>query len=101
MREPQDYGRLATDLAEMARELLAQNSVQDTLNSITAHAVKLVDGCEAAGIMTVRQGEVMTLAATDAIAELSARFQAEHSEGPCREAIGQRGALVGARLTGP
>ena len=49
--EQQDYAELATGLAAMARELLAQDSVQTTLDSIAAHAVKLVNGCEAAGII--------------------------------------------------
>ncbi|MDT7637119.1 MAG: hypothetical protein QOC83_1407 [Pseudonocardiales bacterium] len=49
----------------MALDLLAQESVQDTLDQIVAHAVTLVDGCEAAGIMVVSGQLVQTVAVTD------------------------------------
>ncbi|MCP2330457.1 hypothetical protein [Actinoalloteichus caeruleus] len=47
---------LAVALAHMARSLLAENTVQDTLNRVVEHAVDLVDGCEHAGILTLRVG---------------------------------------------
>jgi transcriptional regulator with GAF, ATPase, and Fis domain len=78
---------LATALARMARDLLAQDSLQDTLNSIVAHAVELVDGCEGAGIMVVRKGRVHTLAATGDRARRSDRIQGELGEGPCFDAV--------------
>jgi hypothetical protein len=90
MSEPQDYELLATGLADMARDLMAQESVQDTLDRIAAHAVKLVNGCEAAGIMTVRRGAVSALAATDVVARDSDRAQGELGEGPCFDATVQR-----------
>jgi transcriptional regulator with GAF, ATPase, and Fis domain len=74
---------LATALARMARDLLAQETVQHTLDRIVEHAVALVDGCEAAGIVTVESGTPRTLAATNRIAAESDRIQAELGEGPC------------------
>lgn len=82
----QDYEALATGLARMARSLVGTESVRETLEQIVAHAVKLVDGCEAAGIMSVRRGEVSTLAATDDLARASDRAQGELGEGPCFDA---------------
>ena len=38
------WPELAVRLAEMARDLLAQPSVQDTLDRIVHHTVELVDG---------------------------------------------------------
>lgn len=77
---------LATALAALARDLLAQETVQATLDRIVAAAVELVDGCEAAGLMVVRGGRVTTLAATDDVARASERIQGELGEGPCFDA---------------
>jgi transcriptional regulator with GAF, ATPase, and Fis domain len=70
----------------MARELLAQNSVRETLDRISHLAVELVEGCEAAGIMVVRNGRVETVAASDGVARASDRMQDELGEGPCFDA---------------
>ncbi|WP_307849424.1 GAF and ANTAR domain-containing protein [Qaidamihabitans albus] len=51
-----------------------------------AHAVDLVDGCEASGILVVRDSRVMTLAVTDHVARVSDRLQGELREGPCFDA---------------
>lgn len=76
----------AVRLAHMARDLLAQDSVQKTLDRIVAHAVELVDGCEAAGVMTVENKQVRTLATTDDVVRASDRIQGELGEGPCFDA---------------
>ncbi|WP_244900796.1 GAF and ANTAR domain-containing protein [Streptomyces nanshensis] len=76
----------AIRLADMARDLLAQDSVQKTLDRVVAHAVDLVDGCDAAGVMTIENGQVRTLATTDAGVQASDRIQGELSEGPCFDA---------------
>lgn len=77
-------------LAAMARDLLAQQSVQATLDRIVLHAVDLIDGCDGAGILTLRGGEAITLAATDEKVRTSDRIQAELGEGPCFDAIRNR-----------
>jgi transcriptional regulator with GAF, ATPase, and Fis domain len=79
-------GKLAMDLADMARNLLAQPTVDDTLERIVAHAVELVDGCEAAGILAVQDGHVETVVATDGVVRVSDRIQGELGEGPCLDA---------------
>jgi transcriptional regulator with GAF, ATPase, and Fis domain len=81
-----EWPDFAVRLAEMARDLLAQPSVQDTLDRIAYHAVQLVDGCEAAGIMAVRRGQVHTLSASDNVVRASDRLQGELGEGPCFDA---------------
>lgn len=81
--EPEE---LATALANMARDLLAQESVQETLDRIVAHSVELVDGCDGAGVLTIRSGQIRTLAATDEVARRSDEAQAEFGEGPCLDA---------------
>jgi transcriptional regulator with GAF, ATPase, and Fis domain len=77
---------LATALAQMARDLLAQDSLQQTLNRIVRHAVDLVQGCEMAGIMVLQGRRVHTLAATDDLVRTSDRIQGEVGQGPCFDA---------------
>ncbi|MFE9399290.1 GAF domain-containing protein [Streptomyces flavidovirens] len=70
----------------MARDLLAQESVQQTLDRIGVHAVNLVDGCEDACILTIDRGEVATLSATSDLVRDSDRLQGEVGQGPCYDA---------------
>ncbi|MFF4802842.1 GAF and ANTAR domain-containing protein [Streptomyces sp. NPDC001351] len=70
-------------MALLARDLLAQDSVQATLDAIAASAVKLVDGCDAAGILAVRKGRAVTLAACGRAVQECDRLQGELGEGPC------------------
>jgi GAF domain len=50
-------------------------------------AVSLIEGCDAAGLFTVADEAVMTIAWTDnAIVELD-QVQFEHDEGPCLDAV--------------
>ncbi|GAB3686816.1 GAF and ANTAR domain-containing protein [Saccharopolyspora tripterygii] len=88
---------LAVALAHMARDLLAQGTVQDTLDRVCGHAVELVDGCEHAGILTLHgtpdqpgRRRVETLAVTSDLVRASDRIQAELGEGPCLDAAVNR-----------
>ena len=76
----------ATNLAHMARDLLAQESVQKTLDRLVDYAVELVDGCEAAGVMTVENGQVRTLSTSGDLVRVSDHVQSELGEGPCFDA---------------
>ncbi len=90
MVERYDWEVMAVRLAAMARDLLSQDSVQATLDRIVQHAVELVEGCDAAGILVVRKREVLTIAATDNVALVSDRMQGELREGPCFDATTQK-----------
>ncbi|MFE6196227.1 GAF and ANTAR domain-containing protein [Streptomyces sp. NPDC057838] len=81
-----DWQRYAEQMAVLARDLLAQDSVQATLDKIAASAVKLVEGCDAAGILTVSKGKAVTLAVFGDMVEESDRLQGELGEGPCFDA---------------
>ena len=75
-------------LANMARDLLAQETVQGTLDRIVAYAVDLVDGCEHAGILQLHGGRrVETPAVTSDLVRKSDRAQQEGGEGPCFDAL--------------
>jgi GAF domain-containing protein len=83
MASHSDPEMLAMALAGMARDLLTQETVQQTLDRIVEHAVSLVDGCDFAGILTVESGGPRSLAATHDAARESDRIQVEVGEGPC------------------
>ncbi|MET9497247.1 GAF and ANTAR domain-containing protein [Streptomyces sp. NPDC006552] len=78
-----EWREYAEQMALLARDLLAQDSAQSTLDHIAASAVELVEGCDAAGILTVRKGKAVTLAACGTMAAESDRLQGELGEGPC------------------
>ncbi|KKD07615.1 MULTISPECIES: GAF and ANTAR domain-containing protein [unclassified Streptomyces] len=73
-------------MASMARDLLAQESVDATLERITASATELVEGCDAAGILVLHDKKVETLAPTHALVTESDLLQQQLGEGPCFDA---------------
>ncbi|MCI3928521.1 GAF and ANTAR domain-containing protein [Streptomyces sp. AN091965] len=90
-----NWARFAQQMAAMARELLAQTSVDDTLRRITASATELVEGCDAAGILVLHGKDVETLAPTSQLVVDSDRLQGRVGEGPCFDAArSSRGARV-------
>ncbi|MFJ9928509.1 GAF and ANTAR domain-containing protein [Streptomyces misionensis] len=78
-----DWRMFAERLASMARDLLAQETVTDTLERITRSATELVPGCDAAGILILQSKGVRTLAPTDQVVIDSDRLQERLQEGPC------------------
>ncbi|MFJ9116869.1 GAF and ANTAR domain-containing protein [Streptomyces sp. NPDC102394] len=70
-------------MVAMARDLLAQDSVDATLERITSSAVELVEGCDAAGILVLQGRKVRTPAPTDDLVIDSDRLQERLGEGPC------------------
>ncbi|MEU2423268.1 GAF and ANTAR domain-containing protein [Streptomyces sp. NPDC007851] len=78
-----DWAWFAQQLAAMARDLLAQQSVDSTLARITGAAMELVEGCDAAGILVLHGTKVQTLAPTDGLVVDSDRLQERLGEGPC------------------
>ncbi|MET9859943.1 GAF and ANTAR domain-containing protein [Streptomyces smyrnaeus] len=81
-----DWEDIARRMASMARDLLAQDSVEATLERITDSAVEIVEGCDAAGILVLHDNRTRTLAPTDAGVVLSDELQGRLGEGPCFEA---------------
>ncbi|MEV5696457.1 MULTISPECIES: GAF and ANTAR domain-containing protein [Streptomyces violaceoruber group] len=77
------WQRFAEQMAVLARDLLEKKTVQETLDAITAAAVNLVEGCDAAGVLAVRKGKAITLSSCGDRVEASDRTQGELGEGPC------------------
>ncbi|KOV67462.1 GAF and ANTAR domain-containing protein [Streptomyces sp. MMG1121] len=73
-------------MALLARDLLAQESLDATLDRISTTAVELVEGCDEAGILDLRKGEVETLSACGDHVQESDRLQGRLGEGPCFDA---------------
>ncbi|MFE4696163.1 GAF and ANTAR domain-containing protein [Streptomyces sp. NPDC056738] len=87
------WEKFAVALADMARDLLAQDTVQATLDRIVEHAKVLINGCDEGGILTVRRGEVKALAATGDVVRRADRIQQDLQEGPCFDAVTEREQL--------
>ncbi|MBU6532095.1 GAF and ANTAR domain-containing protein [Streptomyces sp. NPDC057245] len=89
-----DWREFAEHMASLARDLLAQESVNDTLERITASATELIEDCDAAGILLLRNNRVQSLAPTDQVVVESDALQGRLGEGPCfdaaRTSAGQR-----------
>ncbi|MEU7057066.1 GAF and ANTAR domain-containing protein [Streptomyces sp. NPDC046197] len=81
-----DWREFAEQMARLARGLLAQDGAEETLDAIVDSAVELIEGCEAAGVLAVRKGRAVTLAARGDMVEESDRLQGELGEGPCFDA---------------
>ncbi|MFF6783142.1 ANTAR domain-containing protein [Streptomyces sp. NPDC012510] len=82
-------------MASLARDLLAQQSVDATLERITVSATELVEGCDAAGVLVLHGRKVRTLAPTDQLVVDSDLLQERLGEGPCFDAaVGSRGEQV-------
>ncbi|WP_318217063.1 GAF and ANTAR domain-containing protein [Streptomyces sp. SCL15-6] len=89
-----DWRTFAEQMASLARDLLAQESVRDTLERITGAATELVEGCDAAGILLLRGRRVQSLAPTEQLVIDSDQLQERAGEGPCfdaaRTSVGER-----------
>ncbi|MFG2353518.1 GAF and ANTAR domain-containing protein [Streptomyces sp. NPDC048521] len=81
-----DWRTFAEQMATLARDLLAQDTVTTTLERITASATRLVPGCDAAGILILHGKGVQTLAPTDQLVIDSDQLQERLREGPCFDA---------------
>ncbi|MFD3415077.1 hypothetical protein [Streptomyces cyaneofuscatus] len=94
-----DWNVFAHEMAQLARSLLAQDSVQGTLERISGAATELVEGCDAAGVLILRGKRVQTLAATDQLVIDSDLLQERMQEGPCFDAARRRAGERVFRIT--
>lgn len=73
--------------ATIARDLASETSEQAVLDSVVEMAVRLVPGCDDAGVMILTKGrKVETPAATSQRVRDSDDAQVEYGEGPCYDA---------------
>ena len=78
---------LAVRMAEMARSLARERTLDAVLNEVTAAAVELIPGVATAGILLVKKGgEFESLAATSELPHQLDILQMTFGEGPCVQA---------------
>ena len=78
---------LAQTLAEVARTLLAEDTLEATLDRIAALAVDTVEGCDHAGLSLIKGRSITTQGSSDEVPEQVDAIQYEVDEGPCLDAI--------------
>jgi len=81
--EPSVAGRIA----EAARLLADEPTLQQTLDRVVELAVAMVDGCESAGISLVTRGRIESPAVSDPLVARGDVLQYQLGEGPCLDAI--------------
>jgi putative methionine-R-sulfoxide reductase with GAF domain len=84
---------LAEVFAEVARDLLAEDTVEDTLRTICSLAVETVEGCEHAGVWLLRGAVFETPASTGDVPRVVGLVQSETGEGPCVDALRDHAAV--------
>ena len=85
--------------AAIGRALKNAEGVADTLESATATAVEIVEGCDHAGITVVTKGgKTTTLAPTDETAVVADRLQYETGQGPVAQSIHEHETVYSADL---
>lgn len=82
-----DDQQLAETFAEVARALLAEPTLDSTLDKIVRTAVDTIAGCESAGITVVEKLTPKTRAASDQLAVQVDAIQNETNQGPCLDSI--------------
>ncbi|MGN6252992.1 MAG: GAF and ANTAR domain-containing protein [Marmoricola sp.] len=90
-----DPAALAGALTDAAKAINSTQTVQETLDSIVAAALRSVPGFDSVGIsITHHGGKVETMAATDRFVWDLDTLQYELGEGPCLDAIRQETVVV-------
>lgn len=82
-----DPVELAEALGDIARALLAQQDVEDTLTRIVTEALRLIEPAEHAGIDLVRRHRIEAIAPSSRIARRVDEIQVEVDQGPCLDAL--------------
>jgi GAF domain-containing protein len=86
MTRPSDID-LAQRMAELARAAAAPRSVDDVLSDVTAAAMELIPGTDAAGVLLIAKGgKFESLAGTSEVPKQLDELQMKFNEGPCVEA---------------
>lgn len=78
---------LAEAFADIARALLADKTLEETLQRVSRLAVDVVHGCDHAGISVIEGRRITTTAASDDVAVSVDKIQYETDQGPCLDAI--------------
>jgi GAF domain-containing protein len=83
---PDDVLRSA--MADLSRNAVIPLPIEETLATVTAAAVQLIDGVDSADVLLITDGEFRSAAATSDVAPLIDQAQKRTGEGPCLDAAG-------------
>ncbi len=99
--DPELKHDLALRMAELARAITVPRTLEQILEDVTAAAVQLVPGADAAGVLLVKAGgDFESLADTEGLVGQLDRLQCEYGEGPCAEAALQETVVRSDDLRG-
>jgi GAF domain-containing protein len=82
-----DEQSVAALVADAARALADEPTLQQTLERVVELAVTMVEGCESAGISLVTRGRIESPAVSDPLVARGDALQYELHEGPCLDAV--------------
>ncbi|WP_083259950.1 GAF and ANTAR domain-containing protein [Cellulosimicrobium cellulans] len=86
IRELEDRG-VAGAVADAARALAEEPTLQQTLDRVVELAMVMVPGCESAGISLVSRGRIRSVAVSSPLVARGDALQYDLGEGPCLDAI--------------
>lgn len=78
---------MARTFGDVARALVAEDTLQDTLDRIVQLAVDTIVGCDFAAVSLMERRKIHTAASTGDVPERVDAIQYEVDEGPCLDAI--------------
>jgi transcriptional regulator with GAF, ATPase, and Fis domain len=98
-QEGVDDRELLDYFADLARRLMAEQSVDATMRLIVAAAVELIDGCDHASLSHMRGKSLVSASSNDTVGILLDGIQTGAQEGPCLEAIRTGEVVASGDLT--
>ena len=78
---------LSESLNDLARLTLDQGGLEDLMSRVAHSAVRVMPGCDSAGVSLVSNEKVTTAAATDSTVVEADQAQYQTGQGPCLQAI--------------
>lgn len=95
MRVNDDLSRV---IAAAARDLQSEVGSQSTMERALELAIKMIDGCEHAGISLIKNGRISSPATSDTVVTRVDELQLEHDQGPALDAIREQPLVHSADL---
>ncbi len=93
-----DDRELLQSFAELARQLMAQETVEDTMQVIVDASVELIPGCDHASISRMQGSSLVSASSNDGIGIALDGIQTGAEEGPCLDSIRRGEILASADL---
>ena len=99
VRESPDETDPATVFAALSRVIYEGSSFDEIYQHLVDSAPRIVAGCDHASLMVARNGDYVTVAASDDVAHRIGALEREEGDGPCVDAIEDEAGQIDADLT--